>query len=405
MITLRAPARNAGVVGLSLALAASPALAMPAERAAPSTSASASGAVRVASAPGDQRAPALRVRTVRAGLDLPWDLTFLPNGGMLYTQRERKRISYRGPQGRTVVVADSPANVWAAGETGMMGILAAKRFRTTRQFYTCHGSNAGGSPDVRVVLWRLADNYRSARRVRNIVTNLPASSGRHGGCRLRYGSEGALYVGTGDAAQSPNAQNLRSGGGKVLRVVPGTGRGWRTNTFHRAANAMKRRVFTYGHRNVQGLALRADGLMWSVEHGTYRDDEANLLRNGGNYGWRPGPGYDESSPMTDFSLPGQQIGARWRSGSPTIAPSGATFLRGKKWRGWQGALALGVLGDAKLTILRFGSGGRFIRSWTPPALDGRFGRLRSVVMGPNNDLYVTTANGGGNDRILRVTPR
>ncbi|MDQ3629041.1 MAG: PQQ-dependent sugar dehydrogenase [Actinomycetota bacterium] len=324
---------------------------------------------------------------------------------MLYTQRDRKRITYRGPQGSTYVVADSPANVWAQGETGMMGILVATSFGSTRRFFTCHGSTASGSPDVRVVIWRLAADNRSATRVKSIVTNLPASTGRHGGCRLRYGSEGALYIGTGDAAQTPNPQNLRSGGGKVLRVVPSTGRGWSTNAFSRSSHAMKRRVFTYGHRNVQGLALRADGRMWSVEHGTYRDDEANLLRNGGNYGWQPGPGYDESSPMTDFSLPGKQIGARWRSGSPTIAPSGATFLRGEKWGVWRGSLALGVLGDAHLLILKFDPEGRLLRSWKPAALDGDFGRLRSVVTGPDNDLYVTTSNGLGSDRILRVTPR
>lgn len=324
---------------------------------------------------------------------------------MLYTQRSLERISYRGPQGRTRVVADSPARIWASGETGLMGILVARSFRQNRRFFTCHGHTAGGREDVRVVMWRLAGDNRSARRIKNIVTNLPASAGRHGGCRLSYGRGGALYIGTGDATQSRNPQNLRSGGGKVLRVVPTTGRGWPANRFRGSSNAMKRRVFTYGHRNVQGLALRRDGRMWSVEHGTFRDDEVNLLRNGGNYGWQPGPGYDESAPMTDHSLPGKQIGARWRSGNPTIAPSGATFLHGRKWGVWQGSLALGVLGDAHLRILKFGPKGKLVRQWKPAALDGRFGRLRSVVMGPNNDLFVTTANGGGNDRILRVTPR
>ena len=399
MITQRVGPRVLGVAVLCLAFAASPALAAPTPTTAPVHLALAAPATD-----GD-RAPSLTVRTLKFGLDVPWDLDFLPNGGMLYTERARKRITYRGPQGTTYVVADSPGNVWAEGETGMMAILVAKSFRQTRRFFTCHGSTAGGSPDVRVVMWRLAADNRSARRIKSIVTNLPTTTGRHGGCRLRYGSEGALYIGTGDAAQTPNPQNLRSGGGKVLRVVPSTGRGWPTNAFSRSAHAMKRRVFTSGHRNVQGLALRADGRMWSVEHGTDRDDEANLLRNGGNYGWQPGPGYDESSPMTDFSLPGKQIGARWRSGTPTIAPSGATFLRGPKWGVWQGGLALGVLGDQHLRILKFSPEGKWIRSWKPPALDGRYGRLRSVVMGPGNDLYVTTANGSGQDRILRVTPR
>ena len=104
-------------------------------------------------------------------------------------------------------------------------------------------------------------------------------------------------------------------------------------------------------------------------------------------------------------LPGKQVGARWKSGNPTIAPSGAAWLRGGKWGVWQGCLAMAVLGDSHLRILKFSPEGKLIRSWKPPALDGRYGRLRSVVMGPGNDLYVTTANGSGQDRILRVTPR
>jgi glucose/arabinose dehydrogenase len=166
---------------------------------------------------------------------------------------------------------------------------------------------------------------------------------------------------------------------------------------------MKRRVFTYGHRNVQGLALRADGRMWSVEHGTFRDDEVNLLRRGGNYGWQAGPGYDESRPMTDHSLPGVQIGARWRSGDPTIAPSGATWLRGAKWGSWQGALAMAVLGSEELLILKFDSSGTLVRTFKPAVLDGDAGRLRSAVLGPGNNLLLTTSN-GGDDRILRVSP-
>ena len=90
-------------------------------------------------------------------------------------------------------------------------------------------------------------------------------------------------------------------------------------------------MVTYGHRNVQGLAQRSDGSIWSVEHGTDRDDEVNRLSTGGDYGWNPTPGYNESRPMTDQGLPGTQLNARWRSGKPTIATSGAAWVRGKQW--------------------------------------------------------------------------
>lgn len=358
--------------------------------------------------PDGNRAPSLRVHTVVNDADVPWDLTFLPNGAMLYTQRDRERITYRGPNGGRNAVADTPKGVWHEGETGLMSILTARNFASNSAFYTCYGGFSDGRRVVRVVKWRLNTGRTEARRTRVLVKNLPATSGRHGGCRLRYGAGGAMYVGTGDAAVGTNPQNLKSGGGKVLRIDPKTGRGVRSNPFAGSDNAMKRRVFSYGHRNVQGLALRKDGRMWAVEHGPDRDDEVNLLRKGGNYGWNPVPGYNESKPMTDHSLPGRQINARWDSGYPTIAPSGAVWLTGKRWGVWQGCLAVAALKDSSLRILKFGQGGTFRRMWTPPALNGDFGRLRSVVMGPHNALYVTTSNGGGGvggDKILRVTPR
>ena len=352
------------------------------------------------------RAPRLSVRVVQDGLDHPWDLTFLPNRGMLYTQRDRETIRYHGPGGADRPVRINGRGIWHADEAGMMSILAARNFATSRQFLTCHANVSPRRPsghDVRVVLWHLARGYGRATRVRTIIRGLPTTSGRHAGCRLRFGREGALYVATGDSAQTGISQNLRSGGGKVLRVRARTGRPWRGNPFVHAGNLMKRRIYTYGHRNVQGLALRPGAGMWSVEQGTYRDDEVNRLRAGGNYGWQAGPGYDESAPMTDFSLPGRQIGARWSSGNPTIATSGGTFLRGAKWGAWRGALAVGVLKDTHVRILKFSTSGRYVRSWVPAALNTGY-RMRSPVLGPHGNLYVTTDNGGSADRILRVVP-
>ena len=390
------------IVGSALAVTMS---AAPSTSAAPVASPAAAGIAvgAAASAHSDDRVPRprLRVRVVKGGLDIPWDLTFLPGGGMLYTQRDRLSIRYHGPNGGDRKVRIRTKGMWHSGETGLMSILALRGFRSSRKFLTCHGSFAPGGHEVRVVLWKLSKNRSHAKRVRKIITNLPATSGRHGGCRLRFGPEGALYVGTGDAAQTRNPQNLKSGGGKVLRVRPTTGKPWPGNPFIHADSKMKRKIFTYGHRNVQGLAARPGGGMWSVEHGTYRDDEVNKLRKGGNYGWRPGPGYDESPPMTNYSLPGKQIGAKWRSGNPTIAPSGAVWLRGKKWGAWRGCLAMAVLGHTQLRILKFNRKGKFVRGWIP--LNGN--RLRSAVQGPDGNLYLTTANGGGNDKILKVVPR
>ncbi len=339
-----------------------------------------------------------------SGLDHPWDLTFLPSKTMLYTQRDRETITWRAPRGASHVVAHQPPGIWHGNETGMEAILVARDFKKTRHFFTCNGAGTDANHEVRVVMWRLSRNARHAYRVRNIVTGLPSTSGRHGGCRLRYGAA-ALYVSTGDAATGTNPQNLRSGGGKVLRVHANHGRAWGTNPFAHSKYSITRKIFTYGHRNVQGLARRANGQMWSVEQGTYRDDEVNLLRGGGNYGYNPVPGYNESVPMTDHSLPGRQISARWSSGDPTIATCGGIWLRGSRWGPWQNSLAVATLKDSSLRILRFTPKGVFVRMWIPPELNQTYGRLRSVEMGPTNALFITTDNGNGQDRILRVSPR
>lgn len=254
---------------------------------------------------------------------------------MLFTERDRERIWWRSVSGTKRIVARTPRGVWHGVETGLMAIEASPDFRRSRTFYTCHGHRSDQAKDVRVVLWRLNERSTKASKVRPILRACPSTSGRHGGCQLAFGRAGRLYAGTGDAATGKNPQSVRSGGGKVLRVGARTGKGVASNPFGSADNAMKRRIYTYGHRNVQGLARGPGGTMWSVEHGSYRDDEVNRLRPGGNYGWNPVPGYDESVPMTDHSLPGSQVSARWRSGNPTIAPSGAAWLTGSRWGRWR----------------------------------------------------------------------
>ena len=166
----------------------------------------------------------------------------------------------------------------------------------------------------------------------------------------------------------------------------------------------RRFVWTYGHRNVQGLAQRPDGSLWSVEQGSYRDDEVNLLVPGGDYGWNPVPGYDESVPMTDQSLPGDQQDARWSSGDPTLATSGGAWVSGKQWGSLDGTLAVGGaqgIGAARSSASTPTAAGLGDRS---PARLPRFGRLRSVTSARNGDLLLTTDNGDG-DRVLRVSPR
>ncbi|WP_432479330.1 PQQ-dependent sugar dehydrogenase [Nocardioides sp. GXQ0305] len=371
----------------------------------PATQASPPSAPAAAAAAGTERAqarlPRLRVRTVVGDLDIPWDVQVLPGGTKLLTERGGRLSTHDG----TRSTVDFPENrVWAAGETGLMSLAVDPGFRNNRRFYTCTGwVKSGGGHDVRVNAWRLSADEDDATFQETLVKGFPTSSGRHGGCRLLIARNGALVVGTGDAAQGRNPRNLKSLGGKTLRLNRFTGRPWRGNPFRNADNRRKRYVFTYGHRNVQGLAQRRNGTLWSVEHGSYRDDEVNLLRGGGDYGWHPVPGYNESVPMTDRSLPGPQRGAKWRSGNPTLATSGAAWVRGKRWGRLNGTLAVAALGSQRMIFMKFSPKGKHRWSRAPQALRGE--RLRSVTLTPQNALLVTTSDGGGNDRVLRITPR
>ena len=154
---------------------------------------------------------------------------------------------------------------------------------------------------------------------------------------------------------------------------------------------------------MQGLAFRpGTGAAYGVEHGTYRDDEVNLLVAAGNYGWDPIPGYDESQPMTDLTKFPAAKAAVWSSGNPTIAPSGATFLSGTQWRGWDGALAVAVLKNTELRVMFLDGPGTTVGSTVVPAQLDLGVRLRSAVQGPDGSLYLTTDETAG--AVWKVTP-
>lgn len=351
------------------------------------------------------RAPGLRVDVVARGLDHPWEVQQLPSGHLLVTERERRALSLVDPATGTRKIIDFPSHrVWARGETGLLGLAVDPQFVENRRIYTCSGWRKGnGSHDIRVIAWTLDGSLDRATFVRKLRGGLPTSrTGRHGGCRLLILRSGELVVGTGDAASGRNPQRLRSLGGKVLRMDRFTGRPSPANPW--ADRKGKRRyVLSYGHRNVQGLAQRADGSLWEVEHGTYRDDEINRIRTRGNYGWNPVPGYDESLPMTDQRLPGRQRKAKWCSGNPTIAPSGADFVTGAGWGRLNGTLAVAVLKGERLLFVKLNLKGHLRWTTAPPELR-RYGRLRDVTTTRQGDLLVTTDNGDGRDVVLRVRP-
>lgn len=357
----------------------------------------------VAQEPARAEVPRLVVTKRVTGLSNPWDVKPIGGGRLLITERDTARLFVAGDGGKRRVAFPSDS-VWVAGETGLMSLEVDPGFSKNRRFYTCSGGFlSGGGHDVRVNAWTLNRSLTRATLVRKLLGGLPTTTGRHGGCRLLIARNGALVVGTGDAAVGTNPRDLTSLGGKTLRLDRGTGAPWPTNAYISADNRRQRYVHTYGHRNVQGLAQRRDGTLWSVEHGSFRDDEVNRLVSGGDYGWNPVPGYNESVPMTDQSLPGTQLEARWRSGDPTLATSGASFVYGKKWGALDGALAVAALKATRVLFLTFNAEGRLVRKDVPKILE-RFGRLRSVTLAPNGDLLVTTDTDSGGGAVLRVRP-
>jgi glucose/arabinose dehydrogenase len=357
--------------------------------------------------------PRLAVEIVAGGLRHGWDIGFLPDGKVLITQRPGALTLLSGarPGARATTVRADFSDVLVRGEGGLMGLVVHPDFATSREFTTCQTHTEGGRPvDIRLVTWRLAPDGASATRVRNLLTGLPvAASGRHSGCRPTFAADGTLLVGTGDSANGALPQRLTSFGGKLLRLDLMTGQAPPDNPFASAADPGQRLVYTYGHRNIQGVAVRpGTGQIYTAEHGPTYNDEVNLIRPGANYGWDPSRGgtvggYDEGVPMTDRERFPDAVEAVWQSGSTTQAVCAATFLSGAQWGTLDGALVLTALKGAKLLILTLDRAGAVTSVAVPPEFDQAYGRLRAARLGPDGALYVTTTN-GENDMLLRVTP-
>ena len=237
----------------------------------------------------------------------------------------------------------------SGGTSGLLGLAVDPGFGSNHRLYTCQGHTSG---ELRVYGWTLDSGLTSAGRDADPLVQVPLDAQyNHIGCRLQIDAGGALWITTGDNSDGSAPQDLTNLNGKVLRVDRVTGEGIPSNPFAASLDANERKIFTYGHRNVQGLAFRpGTNQVWAVEHGPDRDDEINLLTGGGNYGWDPQPGYDETTPMTNLAKFPTAIEAQWSSGFPTLATSGATFVNGDEWGTWDGHLAVAALKDQKLLL-------------------------------------------------------
>jgi len=212
--------------------------------------------------PSSTETPQLKVETVAGGLTHGWDVGFLPDGKAIVSQRPAKLalLSGTGPGATVTELKADLSDVHVQGEGGLMGLVVHPDFEETRRFTTCQTHTNNGEPtDIRLVTWRLSEDEQVATREKELLTGLPLNpSGRHSGCRPTLDRDGALLVGTGDTARGAFPQDRTNLGGKVLRMDLDTGEPMPDNPFIGSDNENERLVYSYGHRNIQGVALRPD---------------------------------------------------------------------------------------------------------------------------------------------------
>lgn len=380
---------------LVLAMSATACQSATPEKEAPAQSAPAAATESKTSDKKSASEPKLQSEVLISGLSHPWDVAQLPDDSLVFTERSGKLSLLK--DGKVQKIADIP-DVEAKGEGGLTGLALDPEFSANRYLYLAYNTVKDGSPEVRVTRFRLTDKMELESPT-DIVTGIPAiQSGRHSGCQLEMGADGTLWIGTGDAATAQYPQDPKSLGGKILRVTR-DGEPVEGNL----NEPFDPRIFSYGHRNTQGIVLfekQENGSHgYSAEHGSHIEDELNALVPG-NFGWAPNPPYNEDVPMTDTKRFPDAVEAVWNSGSSTIAISGVTQLRGAQWGSYENAVVMGVLKGRQLRLLEIANGNVVQEK---ELLGGEYGRIRAAVLGRDHHLYLTTDN-GNNDSIIRVTP-
>jgi glucose/arabinose dehydrogenase len=312
-----------------------------------------------------------QVSVLVTGLEVPWGIAFLPGGDALVTERDSARIVRVPAGGGAPTEVQRLSEVDGDGEGGLLGIAVSPTYARDQLVYVYYST----ADDNRIARMRLGQPPEP------IVTGIPRS-GIHNGGRLVFGPDGYLYAGTGDASARDNAQDRNSLGGKILRLTP--------DGQPAPGNPFGTLVWSYGHRNVQGLVFDRAGRLWASEFGQNQFDEINLIQAGKDYGW---PTVEGASDDPRFAAPL----VTWPTSQ--ASPSGVTIagstlyvaaLRGQRL--WQVPLEGDRTGSPRAT------------------LEGEYGRLRAVQLAPDGSLWILTSNRDGrgdptgdDDRILRLT--
>jgi glucose/arabinose dehydrogenase len=309
---------------------------------------------------------------IATNLDVPWGIAFLPDGSSLIAERDSGAIKHMSAPGAVNDVG-SVAGVAARGEGGLLGLATSGQ---TVFAYLTTGQ------DNRVVSMRFEGGAITEQSP--ILTGIPAAS-IHDGGRIAFGPDGKLYVATGESGNRQLAQDRSSLGGKILRINP-------DGSIPPDNPDPASPVWSFGHRNIQGLAWDSAGRLWATEYGANQLDEINLIQPGGNYGWPMAEGRADTPGLIDPLI-------QWSVDE--ASPSGLAYFGGSLWvaclRG-QRLFQIPVRADGSLG--------------DPASLFvGQYGRLRTVLAAPNGTLWFTTSNRDGrgsprdgDDRILQFRP-
>ncbi len=373
--------------------------------------------------PNPSGTPSLTREVILSDLQSPWDMAFTASGDMFFTEKCRGLSVRRSDGSITRLFGTSGSSLSAAdlvcqGQSGMHGVALDPDFASNRTLFVYMSSNRSGNPRTnRVIRLQLNDGFTVASNREDIITdiafkhtgNAHGSAGAHSGGRIRFGPDGFLYVTTGDNHNALVPQSPTLLGGKVLRVD----RDGQAAPNNNAPAGFDPRIFTYGHRNVQGITFRpGSGQPFVAEHGPNHSDEVTPLVAGGNGGWDPKnrpalncpdnycgyAGNPTTMPMTDVARFPDAMAPSWQNSGSSQGMGPATFLAGNQWKAWNGRLAVGIMRGERIEIVVLNAAG-LSTGTTSASLPSA--RSRSLVQGPEGNLWVATDGG----EIWRVTPQ
>ena len=332
------------------------------------------------------------------GLYHPWAMVFLPDGGMLISERSGTIRRIQNGKLLDKPVTGLPA-IEEYGQGGLLGLALHPQFAQNHWLYFSFAGKGQGGYSTHLARGRYANGALTDVKVLFEATP-KSTAGVHFGGRILFDKQGYLFLTLGERGERDNAQDISNHAGSLIRLYD-DGRVPADNPLVKTPNA-KPEIYNYGHRNMQGIALNPQtGKVWTCEHGPQGGDEVNIERPGANYGWPVityGEEYGGGPINAGLTLKAgmEQPVLHW---TPSIAPAGMTFYSGDKYPGWQGNLLVGAL-KFQLLVRVVVDGERFVSE--ERLLKDQIGRIRDVQQGPDGYLYLLTDENNGS--LYRLDP-